>query len=364
MSKTAEAQLQETAEQSASEPQFEVSPQFELAPFEDTRTEEEKAADERLQKQIEEYDTLYERGEIGETAYDSVILHRLAGRFSILREFQRAFTGQIIRFIKPQSECGYGLTLEEAIKKAESYLADTTAQKLFDQLRYQSASNLSWFELERLFRLEPAAAEALWKRLKTEAREDFESGSMAAKIFETTAWRHDPWRRAQYVGIRDAFIDDYKPRGAIELSMLEMAVTAYFLYYYWTEVLMERSDTEVLPELFTHEERKRMEKHKGYFEWVPPRVYEQDAIEHAAQMADRFRRQYLSAIRALRDYRRYSGPVIINNKGQVNIADDGAQQLNVQQKGKKKGRQSKPKQLGAKQESIRMTPASEAVKVK
>jgi hypothetical protein len=76
-------------------------------------------------------------------------------------------------------------------------------------------------------------------------------------------------------------------------------------------------------------------------------VYEQDAIEHAAQMADRFRRQYLSAIRGLRDYRRYSGPVIINNKGQVNIADDGAQQLNVQQKGKKRAKHKQQAAPGA-----------------
>jgi len=86
-----------------------------------------------------------------------------------------------------------------------------------------------------------------------------------------------------------------------------------------------------------------MESYKGYYEWVPPRVTEQDALEHAAQMADRFRSQYLSVIRALRDYRRY-GPVIINinNKGQVNIADDGAQQLNVQQKGKKRAKAMAP----------------------
>src|SRR5436853_4860590 len=120
--------------------------------------------------------------------------------------------------------------------------------------------------------------------------------------------------------------------------MIDMAVTAYFLYYYWTEILMQRSDTGALPELFTYEERKRMERYDRRYEWVPPRVTEQDALEHAAQMADRFRRQYLSAIRAMRDYRRYSGPVIINNKGQVNIADDGAQQLNVKQKGKKRAK--------------------------
>jgi hypothetical protein len=337
MSKAAEKQLEETEEKPTSEPQLEVSPNGKLTPFVDTRTDEQKAADEKLKQQVKEYQELYKRGEIGEAAYNSVILHRLAGRFSIIREFQRAFTSQLLRFMKPESEFGQGLTLDEAIKKAESFMEGTTAEKLFTELKYRSVNNINWLDFEHLFRLDPAAAEALWKRLKIEAREDFESGSFAAKIFDTTEWRRDPWRRAEYVGIRDAFIDDHKPRGAIELSMVDMAVTAYFLYYYWAEILMQRSETPALPEMFTHEERKRMERHDRRYEWVPPRVTEQDAIEHAAQMADRFRRQYLSAIRGLRDYRRY-GPVIINNKGQVNIADDGAQQLNVQQKGKKRAK--------------------------
>jgi hypothetical protein len=336
MSKAADTQIEELEEETANESQSELSPQFEIAPFEDTRSEEQKAAEERLKKQMEEYHELYERGDIGETSYNSVILHRLAGRFSIIREFQRAFTGEILRLMKPESECGQGLTIEEAIKRAESYMKGTTAEKLFNELKYSSVGNISWLDLDTLFRLEPAAAEAIWKRLKVEARADFESGGFAAKIFETTEWRRDPWRRAQYVGIRDAFIDDYKPRGAIELSMIEMAVTSYFLYYYWTEILMSRTETEALPELFTYAERRKMERLEARYDWVPPRVYEQDAIEHAAQMADRFRRQYLSALRALRDYRRWGAAVIINNEGQVNFAEGGAQQLNVQKKSKKR----------------------------
>jgi hypothetical protein len=360
MSEAAHTQVEEIESgNQADNPQLEMSPQFEITPFEDTRTEEQKAAEERFKKQMEEYRRLYERGDIGETSYTSLLLHRMAGRFSIIREFQRAYTGEILRLMKPESECGQGLTLEQAVKRAESYLKSTTAEKLFNELKFQSVKNISWLDLDTLFRLEPAAAEAIWSRLKAVAREDFESGSLASKIFETTQWRHDPWRRAQYVGIRDAFIDDYKPRGAIELSMLDMAVTSYFLYYYWTEVIMQRSSTEALPELFTYEERRRMERLDRRYEWVPPRVYEQDAIEHAAQMADRFRRQYLSALRALRDYRRWGSPVIINNEGQVNIAADGGQQANLQKKVVKKKAASK-KQKGKARPMLK-EPSSEMV---
>ena len=59
---------------------------------------------------------------------------------------------------------------------------------------------------------------------------------------------------------------------------------------------------------------------------------EQNAIEHAAQMADRWNRIYMRTLRNLRDLRRYSMPVTINNPQQVNIAADGGQQVNVNNK--------------------------------
>ena len=45
----------------------------------------------------------------------------------------------------------------------------------------------------------------------------------------------------------------------------------------------------------------------------------------------------MRAVRALRDLRRYTTPVIVNNQGgQVNVATDGSQQANMMRKVKKK----------------------------
>jgi hypothetical protein len=63
--------------------------------------------------------------------------------------------------------------------------------------------------------------------------------------------------------------------------------------------------------------------------WIPPRVGEQNAIEHAMQMMDRYNRLFLRTLRQLRDLRRYSTPITINNPQQVNIAADGGKQVNV-----------------------------------
>jgi hypothetical protein len=64
----------------------------------------------------------------------------------------------------------------------------------------------------------------------------------------------------------------------------------------------------------------------GY--WNRPYVSEQQAVEHAVQMADRFNRMFMRTLRQLRDLRRYS-PVTINNPNQVNIATDAGQQVNL-----------------------------------
>ena len=50
------------------------------------------------------------------------------------------------------------------------------------------------------------------------------------------------------------------------------------------------------------------------------------ALEQSAALADRFHRMFLRSLRALRDLRRYSSPVVVQRAGQVNV---GGQQINV-----------------------------------
>ncbi len=93
----------------------------------------------------------------------------------------------------------------------------------------------------------------------------------------------------------------------------------------------ETREREVHPEYAKWQEWKNpKEANKSGFlsgYWFRPFVSEQEAIEHAAQMADRWNRIYMRTLRNLRDLRRYS--LVINNPQQVNIAGDGASQMNV-----------------------------------
>ncbi|MEK6300537.1 MAG: hypothetical protein AABO41_07430 [Acidobacteriota bacterium] len=59
----------------------------------------------------------------------------------------------------------------------------------------------------------------------------------------------------------------------------------------------------------------------------------------AREEAERWDKVFVRAVRALRDLRRYTTAVIVNNQGGlVNVAADGSRQMNVI---KKKGRKKK-----------------------
>jgi hypothetical protein len=116
--------------------------------------------------------------------------------------------------------------------------------------------------------------------------------------------------------------------------MIDMLVQSFYLYLYWNEVSATRCETEMRadPPEWIKERAYRDQKFPGKREhgyWNPPYAHEQEAVEHAAQMADRYLRAFQRTLRAMRDLRRYSSQVTINNPAQVNIATDGGHQVNA-----------------------------------
>ena len=144
------------------------------------------------------------------------------------------------------------------------------------------------------------------------------------------------WNVASYLGLRESFIAEWEPRGGIELSLIDMLAQAFLQYQYWVKQSVLRTETrerEIHPEFEKWQRWKepKAEKVSGFLDgyWFKPLVSEGNAVEHAAQMADRWNRIYMRTLRNMRDLRRYSVPVTINNPQQVNIAADGGQQVNV-----------------------------------
>ena len=198
--------------------------------------------------------------------------------------------------------------------------ADAEARGLHDgpgwrqNILDESADQVSWWALNHLVEHDEAQAAARWASIKAAARNELASGQHVADVMDHLS---TPFQRAQFLAIRTALIEEWQPRGGMELMLIDTLATAQASYFYWLARLHERAEGEVI-----REDPKL--KQAGY--WQPPRIEAAAALEQAAAMADRFNRLFLRTLRALRDLRRYSPAVVVQHAGQVNV---GAQQINV-----------------------------------
>lgn len=78
----------------------------------------------------------------------------------------------------------------------------------------------------------------LWQRVRQTAEDELESGKRGAEVVGHNA---NPYGRARYLAIRDAFADQWQPQGGIESAMIEMLAQAYSLQMYWSTVARERA---------------------------------------------------------------------------------------------------------------------------
>ena len=90
---------------------------------------------------------------------------------------------------------------------------------------------MSWW-LSALMESDPEAGWAVWERVKAEASDELASGHRAALAI---CWDDSPWRRAQFLAIRQAFVDEWQPRGGIELTLIDQMAQAHSLYLHWIE---------------------------------------------------------------------------------------------------------------------------------
>jgi hypothetical protein len=182
-----------------------------------------------------------------------------------------------------------------------------------DDLADAPAGYVSWLGLGRLMEEDPDAGEALWARITAEARAELDSGHRAAGALE---WEALPYQRAEFLAVRQAFRDEWRPQGGLEDALLDVLAQAHHQYLAWTHVLVARGAVPA---------RKADETLARFGHREAPRLEEAAELEQAARMADRFNRLFHRTLRSLRDLRRY-GPVVVHNPAQVNI---GHQQVNA-----------------------------------
>ena len=235
---------------------------------------------------------------------DPVFAQRTKEVASLVREMESAHA-EMLRFRVEE--------YRETVDAADHTLRRTDDQQLECALRMEP-SHLSWFDLSTIAGHSPEQALLTWRGVVDEASDELESGHRAANALEAQS---GPWDRAQFLAIRESFVEEWKPRGGVELALIDQMATAHAQYLFWLERLHQEGVSRALRPA-NAERRKPMNE--------PPRVMSAEAVEEAAAMAERFQRLFVRAVRTLRDLRRYSPTVVVQNASQVNV---GHQQVNT-----------------------------------
>jgi hypothetical protein len=166
----------------------------------------------------------------------------------------------------------------------------------------------SWLDLQSLAERDADRATERWERIKKAARDELASGHRAAKAMEPT--HGTPWKRAQFLAVRDALAAEWRPRTGIEWTLIDVLAQAHSSYLFWQERFVM---------LATLESDNDAIKESGYCN--SPRVEDAEAVNQAAAMCDRFNRLFCRTLRALRDLRRHAPTLIVQNVGQMNVAE-------------------------------------------
>ena len=176
--------------------------------------------------------------------------------------------------------------------------------------------DLTWYDLDTLEHHDPEMAAHRWLETKQTALNALESGHWAAEGVTSPGGDDDPWRRAQFLALRESIAQEWQPQGGLEWVLVDTMAQAQFMYTAWLGRLI----------LYSECEAENIQDAPESGKYIPPTVRNIEAMDQAAAMMDRFNRLFLRTLRQLRDLRRYAPQVTIQSAGQVNI---GGQQVNL-----------------------------------
>jgi hypothetical protein len=185
----------------------------------------------------------------------------------------------------------FGKTREEAIALVNE-ITDADSQRIAEAMPDQ----ISWADLHQVSNTHPERGLDIWGKIEHAAREELQTGHRAA-----TALNHGgqtPWERAQFLALRRALAEEWRPANGIENQLIDTMAIAQASFMYWTQKLAVRTALQSV-------DGKRLKQDENL--WVGPRLTDAEAMEQAAEMADRFNRMFLRTLRALRDLRRHGG---------------------------------------------------------
>ena len=114
--------------------------------------------------------------------------------------------------------------------EADAKARDARDLRYLERIMEEPPDQISWWNLSTLEGKDFDAALRVWERIKSEARNELESGHRAIDALDFDS---SPWARAQFLAIRNSFREEWMPRGGIEDSLLDMMAQAYTNYLTW-----------------------------------------------------------------------------------------------------------------------------------
>ena len=130
----------------------------------------------------------------------------------------------------------WGITAAEAVEKARM-----PRDRALEMVRTEPVEQMTWWALATVMEHEPEATLAAWKRIGDAARQEWQSGHRTAQSLER---RGTPWERARFLALREAFRDDWQPRGGIEAALVDLLAQSFASYLRWTERLEMYVETQ------------------------------------------------------------------------------------------------------------------------
>ncbi|MBA3727409.1 MAG: hypothetical protein H0W86_13505 [Armatimonadetes bacterium] len=180
---------------------------------------------------------------------------------------------------------------------------------------------ISWMDLSAMAVREPDVCAKAWQRNYDAANDDYLSGNRAARAL-SAHYDFGPADRACFMVTRDSLIKEWQPQTGSELHIIDMITQTSMLHQQW----IGRHASHLMLGFDRDRESGRQ---------VLPRVDEAEALEQSATMVERFQRMYLQLVKTLKELRRATPPIVVQQAGQVNV---GQQQVNV---GKVEGKRRK-----------------------
>ncbi len=180
------------------------------------------------------------------------------------------------------------------------------AERYRNQIRNTPPEELKLADFGMLSMFDPEAGALELRRFRELARSEIQNGTAAAKavygIHGGSFWETETFKE-----LLSQIEVNWKPQSGLESILLQNFAQAWVNQQRWTLKLSTMGEDLC--------NRERME-HEHLSGWLPLRVSEQQAMDQAAAMIERFNRMALLNIRALKDLRR-SGPTYHIDKANI-----------------------------------------------